>query len=287
MLLCLVAVTVLCFGIIGGSILARHFAKQPLDRMRFHGFCKFPYVADDIDTQALIDMNRVFRTEAEQEQQERNTMIASILSNFFDMNNGNQDNFSDENFSDEKNSDAADSTTTNDLPDRTPPRAKDSQFFTEELEVNGGVAKIDVPDFRDGRNGGRFMHDFGFNQSGIVDQGNKRCFVLPLDRETVLPPTSFIELVRKMWDGYYDLDMTAVKKNMRVVVPAISDMSAVSPRIATECENMRIYRLEPIVHGVFKRSVEALSNDSKFAHFSGKLVEFNIHNIEEVLDAEK
>lgn len=248
-ILFLVAMMVLCFGIIGGSILARHFAKQPLERLRFHGYCSFPYLKDDIDSQALMYSNNRFADNA------KSNDIFSI--------------FDDQ-----------------DLPSLD--QMDEGKFFKEELDLDmsdeEGFAKIEVPDFRDGRSG-RFMHDFKFNQSAIVDKENGRCFVMPLDRETVLPPDSLYDLVRKMWSGYYDLDMDVVKKNMRVVVPALKDLTDISPRIVEDCSKMRVYQLEKMIRGVFKRSVD-LHPHSKFAEFSGKMVEINIHNMDEVIASE-
>lgn len=124
-------------------------------------------------------------------------------------------------------------------------------FFKEEFELNTdddddeGYAKITVPDFRDGRNG-RFIHDFKKNQSCIIDTDSNRCFVMPLDRETILPPKSMYDLLTKMWSGFYNIDTDVVRKDMRVVTPAVTDLSTIAPRINAECENMKIYWLEKI-----------------------------------------
>ena len=125
-------------------------------------------------------------------------------------------------------------------------------FFKEELEMDlsneQSYTKIDVPDFRDSRRG-RFLHDFKNNQSCIIDKYARRCFVMPLDRDTVLPPHSFYDLVNKMWNGYYDIDTNVVRKNMRVITPALTDLKVVAPRIAEECIGMNIYMLEKFVKG--------------------------------------
>lgn len=125
-------------------------------------------------------------------------------------------------------------------------------FFKEEVEINMNeddeYTKINVPDFRDGRSG-RFLHDFKFNQSAIIDSDAKRCFVMPLDRETVLMPRDLLDLVTKMWSGYYNIDTAVLRKNMRVITPAIEDLSSIAPRIQSECDDMKIYRLEKFVSG--------------------------------------
>lgn len=125
-------------------------------------------------------------------------------------------------------------------------------FFKEEVEISmnddDAYTKIYVPDFRGGRNG-RFLHDFKFNQSAIIDADEQRCFVMPLDRETVLVPRDLVDLITKMWTGYYNIDTKIVRNNMRVITPAVEDMSTIAPRIQSECDGMKIYRLEKYVSG--------------------------------------
>lgn len=125
-------------------------------------------------------------------------------------------------------------------------------FFKEEVELGladeESFSKIDIPDFRDGRTG-RFYHDFKFNQSAIVDVETGRCFVMPLDRSTVELPRNFFDLIMKMQRGEYNIDTSVVKKNMRVVLPAVSDMTTIAPGIADECDGKRTYMLEKYVSG--------------------------------------
>lgn len=182
-------------------------------------------------------------------------------------------------------------------------------FFKEEFELGLGdddsFSKIDIPDFRDGRTG-RFYHDFKFNQSAIVDVEARRCFVMPLDRSTVEVPRNFFDLIMKMQQGEYNIDTTVVKKNMRVVLPAVTDMSTIAPGIAGECKGKRTYMLEKYVSGgmllltkllvydfrinfffpltVFKRSVSTIPDSGKFAEFGGKHIEeYNIGNMGDLL----
>lgn len=128
------------------------------------------------------------------------------------------------------------------------------KFFRQEFDLDlsddQGFAKIDVPSFRDGRDG-LFLHDFKHNESAIIDRSTKRCFVMPLDRDTVLPPRSIADVISKMWEGYYNIDTNVIRKNMRVVLPALSetDKEAISPRIRSECLDANIYRLEKYVSG--------------------------------------
>ena len=109
-----------------------------------------------------------------------------------------------------------------------------AKFFREDVELdleNGKYSKVEVPDFKNGRMG-RFIHefdsvissrvyalylifnvmpvllfDFGItdlqNKTAIVDQTMKRCFIMPLDRDKVLPPKSMFDMIQKMWQGKY------------------------------------------------------------------------------------
>lgn len=167
----------------------------------------------------------------------------------------------------------------------------DDDFFREEIEMDmsddESYTKINVPDFKDGRHG-RFMHDFKENQSAIIDTTANRCFIMPLDRNTTLPPKSFIDLMEKMGSGYYNIDTDRVRRNMRVVTPPITDLTLISERIANECYDMKVYMLERYVSGVFKREALPISSNGKFAEYSGKgIVEFDLVNIADIEEYER
>lgn len=117
-----------------------------------------------------------------------------------------------------------------------------------DLTEDNSYAKINVPDFRDGRVG-RFLHDFKGNQTAIIDESTKRCFVMPLDRNAILPPKSLADVILKMYMGYYDINTTSIRKNMRVVTPAVTDLTTISQNIQMACDGMDIYQLEKYVGG--------------------------------------
>lgn len=166
-----------------------------------------------------------------------------------------------------------------------------NRFFREDVEIKDddvdSYADIKIPDFRDGRRG-RFIHDYKNNQTTIVDEDARRCFVYPLDYETTLPPKSFLDAVMKMQTGYYFPDTNVLRKKMRVITPELEkDDEYVSVRTKAVCDSMRIYKLEPFVSGVFKRSIEVRDNHAKFAEYAGKtIVEFDVQNFNELLDYE-
>ena len=53
------------------------------------------------------------------------------------------------------------------------------------------------------------------------DMDNDRCFVMPLDREEVPKPRSFLDLMNLLNNGAFDLDVKKIRHDYRVVTPAI------------------------------------------------------------------
>lgn len=77
---------------------------------------------------------------------------------------------------------------------------------------------------------------------------------------------------------------------MRVVIPPLDeDDEMISPRTAKVCEGNRIYKLEPFVSGVYKRSIgDKLTSDGMFAEFAGVgIINVDLLNIKEVEEFEK
>ncbi|XP_072397333.1 uncharacterized protein [Diabrotica undecimpunctata] len=160
-------------------------------------------------------------------------------------------------------------------------------YFQENFEISNDekYEKIDVPDFKDGRSG-RFIHDFNTNTTGIIDVTGRRCFVMPLNRDNVLPPKSLFDLIHKMWEGYYKVNTDLVRKNMRVIIPPITDTKTIGGYIASECDGLPIYKLEKYVGGVVKRSADKQSET--FAQFAGHgVTQIEITNLDEVIAYEK
>ncbi|KAI9584972.1 hypothetical protein GQX74_006867 [Glossina fuscipes] len=161
----------------------------------------------------------------------------------------------------------------------------DDLFFHEEAEMDlsddEGYAKVNVPEFRDGRPG-RFIHDFKENQTAIIDSIANRCYVMPLDRETVLPPKSFIDLINKIDSGYYNVSTDRIQRTMRVVTPLSLQPSDISERINQECRGMIINKLENYTSHIHKRDVKS-DYPTTFAEYLGKrIVEYNIMNVADV-----
>ncbi|XP_050729717.1 integral membrane protein 2B-like isoform X2 [Eriocheir sinensis] len=163
------------------------------------------------------------------------------------------------------------------------------RLFKEEFELDleeDDYEEIHVPDFGLRRQG-RFIHDFKVNKTGIIDFTTHRCYVMPLDRNHVLPPRSVYDLIKKMWMGYYSVDTQVVRETMRVVRPPIKDYQPLGVYITNYCATFPTYNLEHLhVHDMKKRSVDQLDTFGEkgiqFAEFAGKnIVHFIILGADE------
>ncbi|XP_034472500.1 integral membrane protein 2B [Drosophila innubila] len=253
-LLFLIAVIVMLMGVLGGWTLYRFYAPNHAN-MRYHALCDIPYAEDSVELPRFYPRN-----------DDAFAMTwRSLLPLTGSVSRSAGSQGVDGQFNDLVN----------------------DNFFREEIELDSsddddGYAKIDVPDFKDGRRG-RFMHDFKENQSAIIDTTTNRCFIMPLDRDTTLPPSSFVDLMQKMGSGYYNIDTERVRRNLRVITPRITDISTISERIANECYDMKIYMMEKFVSGMSKRSADPLPEAGKYAAFMGKgVIEYDLSNIAEV-----
>ncbi|TDG49863.1 hypothetical protein AWZ03_003639 [Drosophila navojoa] len=250
-LLFLIAIIVMLMGVLGGWTLYRLYAPNH-SSMRYHALCDIPYKEDSMELPrfyARNDDSFALNWRSLLPQLSGSPSASNSMGGQFD-------------------------------------ELVNDNFFREEIELNSGdddgYSKIDVPDFKDGRHG-RFMHDFKENQSAIIDTTTNRCFIMPLDRDTTLPPSSFVDLMQKMGSGYYNIDTERVRRNMRVITPRITDLSVISERIANECYDMKVYMMEKFVSGVAKRSADPLPDAGKYAAFMGKgVVEYDLSNIAEV-----
>ncbi|BES89409.1 BRIHypothetical proteinOS domain [Nesidiocoris tenuis] len=151
-------------------------------------------------------------------------------------------------------------------------------YFKEDFEIDDTYEKISVPEFNGGRHS-KFIHDFKINKTGIVDVNGKKCFVMPLNRTEVLPPNTLLDLVKKMHNGYYEVNTGMLRETMKVITPQIDDRSTLGVYIQRECTDYPIYQLEKYVSGVYKRSAEP---EVKFIEFAGTTKQFDIINYEEL-----
>ncbi|CAL7951381.1 unnamed protein product [Xylocopa violacea] len=244
-LLFLVAMMILVIGVIGGLYIYRQYARTQMHRLRtgwysisYDNSNKVPYAKDAVHEGMIADSDLILKSLTRASEQETMNIGKNV---------GN----------DIKN------------------------FFKERFEIdleNEQYEKIDVPDFRGGRQG-RFIHDFNINKTGIIDIDGQCCFVMPLNRQTVLPPRNMYDLLKKMYNGYYEVDTEIVRETMKVVTPPITDLSVVGTYIARECQDLPTYLLTKVNSNVVKRSISS----GVFGQFAGKnIIEFDILNLEDV-----
>ncbi|XP_076238000.1 uncharacterized protein LOC143181480 [Calliopsis andreniformis] len=241
----LVALMILIIGVIGGLYIYRQYARTQMHRFRT-GWYSIPYdnsnkvsYAKDAVHQGLLADPEFFRNLTR-------AAVQETIDIEKDLNNKIRRN-----------------------------------SFKERFEIdlkNEHYEKIDVPDFRGGRQG-RFVHDFNINKTGIIDIDGQNCFVMPLNRQKVLPPRNMYDLLRKMYNGYYEVNTEIVRETMKVVKPPITNLSIVGTFIARECQNLPTYMLRKVNSNVVKRSI----SNGVFGQFAGKnIIEFDILNLDEI-----
>jgi hypothetical protein len=127
---------------------------------------------------------------------------------------------------------------------------------------------------------GRYMHDFKVNYTAIIDSLGKLCFILPLDRNVIPPPTSIFDILRKMRDGVFDVDYDEIRQTYRIAGPQIEMMDNFGTFIPKACTDKRSFRLEQMTTPILKRST---TTHDQFGEFVGnKLVKYNILNLRDV-----
>lgn len=202
---------ILIIGVIGGLYIYIQYARAQIHRFRTGWYSipydKAPYGGDTMH-QAIIADSNLFKSLARASEQEAMDLERNVDNNI-------------------------------------------KSFLKERFEIdleNEHYEKIDVPDFRGGRQG-RFIHDFNIvsyrvviflkritffchvvffflfffpqNKTGIIDIDGRCCFVMPLNRQRVLPPHNLYDLLRKMFNGNKMLSCN----NNRIYYLEIRDLS--------------------------------------------------------------
>ncbi|XP_076643361.1 integral membrane protein 2A [Halictus rubicundus] len=246
--LLLIGLLILMTGIVGGLCIYKQFAKTQMHRFRT-GWYSIPY---DNSNRAPCNNSALADSEL-----------------FKSLARGSEQDAMDA----EKNVDSDN---------------RKNNFFKErfELDLDNQHYDIDVPDFQ-GRRQGRFIHDFSLNKTGIIDTVRQCCFVMPLNRQRILPPRNMYDLLRKMYSGYYEVDTKIVQETMKVVLPPITDLSLVGTYIARECRDLPKYMLTKAnssSSNVFKRSI---SNGIYGLYAGMNIIELNILNIDDIEEYNK
>ncbi|XP_050485385.1 uncharacterized protein LOC126871061 isoform X1 [Bombus huntii] len=267
-LLFIVAFMILLIGVMGGLYIYRQYSRTQMHRFKtgwysipYDKSSKTPYIKDVLHEGLVADSNIIIQGLRRATKQEVMDIIQNIDPDLI--------------------AKGVKKITEQEAADIIKNISNIRSFFKERFEIdleNEHYEKIDVPDFRGGRQG-RFVHDFNINKTGIIDIDGQCCFVMPLDRQAVLPPRNMYDLLRKMYNGYYEVDTEIVRKTMKVVTPPISDLSVVGTYIARECQDLPTYMLTKVNSNVVKRSI----SNGVFGQFAGKnIIEFDILNLEDI-----
>lgn len=166
----------------------------------------------------------------------------------------------------------------------------DHTVFREEIEMDisddEGYASIEVSSFNRIRRA-RFLHDFKANQSAIIDPISNRCFVMPLDRETVMSPKNFVNLITKAGSSFLNTSVNRIQRTVIVLTPYLPDLLTISKFIGDECDDMIIYKTEVYAAGDFRKKIELKSPPATYAEYLGiSIIEFNVVNMDYIEEYE-
>ncbi|XP_048744402.2 uncharacterized protein LOC125657704 isoform X2 [Ostrea edulis] len=128
--------------------------------------------------------------------------------------------------------------------------------LSEDVQViDDQIERIHMPSFKDFRDT-MILHDFQKNFTAIVDYDKRSCYVMKLDRMKVTPPKDWIDLIQKFATGYYMPRADILKKQYRVTLPALKDISFLGRYIEKECIYFSTYNMEKVVgnHFIAKRA---------------------------------
>lgn len=121
--------------------------------------------------------------------------------------------------------------------------------FQQEVNVDlkKNIETIEVPQIGFGSTV-RIIEDFDHNITAIRDFNANRCFIMPLDRDHVPNPGNLIETFLAMMTGQLLPDNEALRKSMKVQMPALSEteIATYGPIVSDTCpKQIKTYRLVP------------------------------------------
>ncbi|XP_011414788.3 integral membrane protein 2A isoform X2 [Magallana gigas] len=144
--------------------------------------------------------------------------------------------------------------------------------LSEDVQViDDKVERIHMPSFKDFRDT-MILHDFQKNYTAIVDYDKRSCYIMKLDRVKVTPPKDWIDLIQKFATGYYMPRADVLRKQYRVTLPALTDISFLGRYIEKECLYFQTYTMEKMVgdHFIAKRDVRGLSN-ARYSYYEPRI----------------
>lgn len=121
---------------------------------------------------------------------------------------------------------------------------------------------------------GRFIHDFNYNKTAIIDEVGNLCFVLPLEFKGK-------PIIGNKNDPY-DINIDEVRHETRVVLPALKKLCGYGFYITRFCEDKVKFLLEKV--STTKRSVATKSEEPfHYAEILGKnVIKYNIQNLKDI-----
>lgn len=117
--------------------------------------------------------------------------------------------------------------------------------FEEHVEIDkeyGRYERLEVPEIDECQKA-IIVHDFEKNLTAIIDQTKGNCFIKPLNRSSVKPPSDFWDLLRKLKSGYYLPDAEVVKDRYEVMEPQVQNLQPYGYYIWRECRRYNTYEL--------------------------------------------
>lgn len=120
--------------------------------------------------------------------------------------------------------------------------------FRQEIELdfdNGLFERIEVPRIGNSWKA-TVIHDFMKNVTAIADHDHSRCFILPLNRRTALPPRDLFDMLSRRQIGpnsFYMPDAEIVRENYRAITPPVQEMTVFGPNVWKECSTCNTYLL--------------------------------------------
>jgi len=132
---------------------------------------------------------------------------------------------------------------------------------------------------------GRYLHDFKVNKTAIIDPDGGRCFVLPLNRDEVSVPRNLMDIISKLKNGAYELDIDEIRHDTKVVLPPLTSFEGYGFFIEKSCTQFTTYRLEQVEssRSLVKRSVDGSISLDGFVEFAGKsFIKYNILNLDDI-----
>lgn len=289
--LLITAAVALTIGVIG----AFHVYRSMSGHHYYRGFCRLPYPKSHDETLITGDFGRHHMMNDDDDMEMMGRMNHDEFGRMRKMTSKDMKQIMNR-IGAQQNGEmkAEDGDTVEPLKKVVRPELVENLEINAKLNPNGGLEldyelDLDLEEFESLQlpeiSHGRYLHDFKVNKTAIIDPDGKRCFVMPLNRNEITPPRSLMEIISKLKNGAFELDLDEIRHDTRVVLPPLQSLEGYGFFIASSCSPYKTYRLEEVspTRIVVKRSAdEPLTG---FVEFAGKsLIKYNILNLDDIKD---